>query len=79
MIMIMIMIMIIIIIIIIIILLVLFLGCDKLSLILAIFIRRIKNECGIVTFLPILGDPAADKGSVGKSKRAEKYIWNEEK
>ena len=27
----------------------------------------------------ILGDPGADKGGEGKSKRAEKYIWNEEK
>ena len=26
----------------------------------------------------ILGDPGADKGGEGKSKRAEKYIWNEE-
>ena len=29
--------------------------------------------------LNILGDPGADKGGEGKSKRAEKYIWNEEK
>jgi len=27
----------------------------------------------------ILGDPGADSGDEGKSKRAEKYIWNEEK
>ena len=27
----------------------------------------------------ILGDQGADKGGEGKSKRAEKYIWNEEK
>ena len=27
----------------------------------------------------ILGDPGADKGGEGKSKRAEKYIWNKEK
>ena len=27
----------------------------------------------------ILGDPGADSGGEGKSKRAEKYIWNEEK
>ena len=27
----------------------------------------------------ILGDPGADKGGEGKSKRAEKYVWNEEK
>ena len=32
-------------------------------------------------FIPfsILGDQGADKGGEGKSKRAEKYIWNEEK
>jgi len=29
--------------------------------------------------LSILGDPGADSGDEGKSKRAEKYIWNEEK
>ena len=28
---------------------------------------------------PILGDPGADTGGEGKSKRVEKYIWNEEK
>ena len=27
----------------------------------------------------ILGDPGADKGGEGNSKRAEKYIWNNEK
>ena len=27
----------------------------------------------------ILGDPGADKGGEGKSKRAEKYIRNEKK
>ena len=27
----------------------------------------------IILFLPILGDPGADKGGEGKSKRAEKY------
>ena len=27
----------------------------------------------------ILGDPGTDSGDEGKSKRAEKYIWNEEK
>ena len=27
----------------------------------------------------ILRDPEADKGGEGKSKRVEKYIWNEEK
>ena len=27
----------------------------------------------------ILGDPGADSGDEGKSKRAEKCIWNEEK
>ena len=30
-------------------------------------------------YVTILGDPGADKGGEGKSKRAEKYIWNEEK
>ena len=30
-------------------------------------------------FWTILGDPGADSGGEGKSKRAEKYIWNEEK
>ena len=29
--------------------------------------------------LTILGDPGADKGGEGKSKRAEKYIRNEKK
>ena len=29
--------------------------------------------------LLILGDPGADSGGEGKSKRAEKYIGNEEK
>ena len=29
--------------------------------------------------LPVLGDPGADKGGEGKSKRAEKYIRNEKK
>ena len=27
----------------------------------------------------ILGDPGTDKGGEGKSKRAKKYIWHEEK
>ena len=27
----------------------------------------------------ILGDPGVDKGGEGKSKRVEKYVWNEEK
>ena len=30
-------------------------------------------------YIYILGDPGADKGGEGKSKRAEIYIWNEEK
>ena len=30
-------------------------------------------------FQSILGDPGADKAGEGKSKGAEKYIWNEEK
>ena len=29
--------------------------------------------------IAILGDPGADKGGEEKSKRVEKYIWNEEK
>ena len=32
-----------------------------------------------LTSLLILGDPGADKWGEGKFKRAEKYIWNEEK
>ena len=31
------------------------------------------------TIAIILGDPGANKGGEGKSKQAEKYIWNEEK
>ena len=31
------------------------------------------------TFTLILGDPGAESGGKGKSKRAEKYTWNEEK
>ena len=39
--------------------------------------RHIKRE---KVLLPvILGDPGADKMGEGKSKRAEKYIRNEEK
>ena len=33
----------------------------------------------VVIYNTILGDPGADKGGEGKSKRVEKYIWNEEK
>ena len=29
--------------------------------------------------MSILGDPGADKVGEGKSKRVEKFIWNEEK
>ena len=32
-----------------------------------------------VRYTDILGDPGADKGGEGKSKRTEKFIWNEEK
>ena len=39
--------------------------------------------CGVNVFLFsivfILGDLGADKGDEGKSKQAEKYVWNEEK
>ena len=43
--------------------------------------RRIYQEirCNPTWCFIILGDPGADKGGEGKSKRAEKYIWNEEK
>ena len=41
-------------------------------------IMAIKTNENFIPF-SILGDPGADKGSEGKSKRAEKYIWNEEK
>ena len=37
------------------------------------------NETTSSPFNFILGDPGADKGGEGKPKRAEKYIWNEEK
>ena len=39
------------------------------------FLKKIK-ECDTIT---ILGDPGAYSGDEGKSKRAEKFIWNEEK
>ena len=29
----------------------------------------------VIEGLTILGDPGADSGNEGKSKRAEKYIW----
>ena len=38
-----------------------------------------KHEKKWHTSRNILGDPGADSGGEGKSKRAEKYIWNEEK
>ena len=38
-----------------------------------------QEEHSIIRVNYILGDPGADKGDEGKSKRAEKYIWNEEK
>ena len=37
----------------------------------------IKSKKGMMVC--ILGDPGADSGDEGKSKRVEKYIWNEEK
>ena len=45
-------------------------------------ILRLGNLWGVVALGPvarILGDPGVDNGGEGKSKRAEKYIWNEEK
>ena len=36
-------------------------------------------DCPTIPISFIVGDPGADKGGEGKSKRAEKYIWNEEK
>ena len=41
--------------------------------------RRSKGKGKGIRALAILGDPGADKGGEGKSKRADKYIWNEEK
>ena len=38
----------------------------------ALLVRKFDSDI-------ILGDPGADKGGEGKSKRAEKYIWNEER
>ena len=37
----------------------------------ALLVRKFDSDI-------ILGDPGADKGGEGKSKRAEKYICNEE-
>ena len=37
------------------------------------------KKIGQMLYFNILGDPGANKGGKGKSKRAEKYIWNEEK
>ena len=42
------------------------------------FAPRVFHSVSVRT-LTILGDPGADSGDEGKSKRAEKYIWNEEK
>ena len=39
----------------------------------------VRRKLTLVTIGTILGDPGAGKGGQGKSKRAEKYIWNEEK
>ena len=42
---------------------------------------RMPNDYEILWLVleNILGDPGADTGGEGKSKPAEKYIWNEEK
>jgi len=49
------------------------------ELFLAGTLRTLKSVCYWSWLLTILGDPGADSGDEGKSKRAEKYIWNEEK
>ena len=41
--------------------------------------RRIEPICVHLITSHILGDPGADKGGEEKAKRAEKYIWKEEK
>jgi len=41
--------------------------------------RYANLKSGEIRVKDILGDPGADKGGEGKSKRAEKYIWHEEK
>ena len=46
---------------------------------LAVFSRYTNSDMAQGRSQNILGDPGADKGGEGKSKRAEKYIWNEEK
>ena len=46
---------------------------DFLKVFFRILLARWKTD------VSILGDPRADKGGEGKSKRADKYIWNEEK
>ena len=38
-----------------------------------------ESNCITFRLWLILGNPGADKGGEGKSKWAEKYIWNEEK
>ena len=38
-----------------------------------------RQQSSVTNGHPILGDQGTDKGSDGKSKRAEKYVWNEEK
>ena len=38
-----------------------------------------RSKTDLVLARIILGDPGADSWGEGKSKRAEKYIWNEEK
>ena len=42
------------------------------------FVSVVQNDF-IFKVENILGDPGADKGGEGKSKRVGKYIWNEEK
>ena len=42
-------------------------------------IVEVHKPSATLSSAPILGDPGAYKEGQGKSKRAEKYIWNEEK
>ena len=44
-----------------------------------VFVPGVQTVQRGVQMVGILGDPGADSGDEGKSKRAEKYIWNEEK
>ena len=49
--------------------------CDRTFYLLLVPYQSNSHDICII----ILGDPGANKGGEGKSKRVEKYIWNEEK